>query len=1477
MIMQVLGTGSVLKRSTDRKRFNTVTAAVSIVIALVATLFMQSVIINPGVARADIGDAPVPGSGGGSGTGPSHYLMVGGDDARRVSNPYQGWGQASTDYWLKRMEAATGGQVSMKQLHKYMDAGCQAAMQKAIAKSGGKAKRARVVMIYMGLRKNNGKWVSWGANGNVFADNYDGVWNKSNMNSRFAGYSASLINQVKAHGKNSANAMRGSTGARGVCVAMNEYEPGYALGVSTTAAGYGTLAGDAKPVHDVIKTSGGPASEKLKANVVLNWDGYEGGAVKQVTKQVDVTGSGTTTSPDFTPADFGWKQWPAGRYWFDIKVARQGTMVQPTDTADRVASETWTLKTPPPVKTMHDNKGRVIDPTEVTAAAMQYTAHIKAHSAGAAQLRISDYLTEKDIWIGGKTADELSNVIVKNSTGETVDAKVTVDDAGSGRTVHAIIDNPAVDWYTLFVPVAPKATGKDFNIKNHGGTCWDKGFEKNCQTTDQKQIDKKTPDPNKAWVLNKDGQLVYDVNDPQKTNKVGADGKTFYHNDKVGAVVNGHFPANMVDDLDRYVLVDDWTKAAKYVDFTKAHETAKVYVRVGDEWVDKTEFFQFRTEGTRTIATATPEGLGDDGILVAGTKLLKNDVQTKLVIEGQFYPVNDETNTHGDTLVLYNEGLEIYNNEEIKTNVPPVFIWNPNPDKEVLGQKGQAGPHTDLSINENKVMPGQLLQYKVGIDMNLPNDNDRAYSLKRFSVVDKYDPNFIVNRKSIKIIDNRDRAKVVPVKYYNVKFDDAKHMFTVEFTEEWMKKFASNSQHLDRGADNKVQWLNMTFNGQVSTKVKGGDEIKNIAYQIVNDSTTPTNWVTNEVPPARPLKEDLDTQGNDINGKTVISGDRIVYRVTMDASPKPANTPGNAADKLAYWVHKLGMVDDYDEEFLDLEASNVKVLQAGTGKNVTSEFNVQVKNGKAYVFAKTHDYTKLDGTVIKGDPQPSDLAAYDNAPIKPDDDPIINQELLGHKYHIMLDTQVKKSQDGYVIKNVAYQNLENMKQVTNVVHNPLKEITPKKDATINASADAKSINNTEVGLNKQFNYKLSSSIIPAKRAYKSTDWSITDKYDTKHDRYTGTWLVIAERDIYDADGNVKYRKGDTLAKSKSPLAKLFKVNNAGEIVSMMDLRSPGGKFTLHAGEDVFKALAKMVPEAPKSTGEAMKKADDIKGMASAVLQTDLVNSEGVKMLAKGTELDKESLIKALNDAADKMTEQLFTVEETEHGVVTAKAEQGILDLFNTEKSMNAEQGWSVFIMMDRIAPGEVKNTHIETYNGKERKSNEVVTRTPENPGIKVTKWDKESGIKNGDRNKASDALTVTKDTVIVFTIKNTGDVPLVNVKLTDKTLSGDTDVKDIKCPATLEQNGLKPGETVECEGVLKGLQPGAKLHTDKATVTGESYYTGKKVTSEDPWNGAAPTVLAKTGAAMLPIGLVAFGLTAAGLVTIMSRRRSQVK
>ena len=247
-----------------------------------------------------------------------------------------------------------------------------------------------------------------------------------------------------------------------------------------------------------------------------------------------------------------------------------------------------------------------------------------------------------------------------------------------------------------------------------------------------------------------------------------------------------------------------------------------------------------------------------------------------------------------------------------------------------------------------------------------------------------------------------------------------------------------------------------------------------------------------------------------------------------------------------------------------------------------------------------------------------------------------------------------------------------------------------------------------------------------------------------------------------------------------------------------------------------------------------------------------------------------------------------------------------------------EAGWRAYIQCKRLAVTDRhENRSAEHYNDKEFQSNIVWTRTPDmTPSIDVQKWDRKSGWPNGDRDNSKDALTVSGDTEIAFTITNTSKTdPDTNqgavyrtkdLKLEDSTIVGDGEVVDIKYPSDWDTRVLKPGESVEVTGTLKGV---TKTHTDRAKVTGtplvecpvtdtdpfggkndetrpsnavDAKDGDKTVTlcsdtkaesNTDDWNGYRPS-LARTGAAIGGMLLAVIAVGALGTGLLLARRKA---
>jgi len=116
-----------------------------------------------------------------------------------------------------------------------------------------------------------------------------------------------------------------------VVIALDKYQPAppnYDLTVSTQAGGTFTQAGATGDVSDAITTSRGNSSisENVTGTITLHWTGLDGTA-RTASKQF-TQGNNTTQSVSFgfRDVDKTWKSWPAGSYYYDVNVPKQGKM-----------------------------------------------------------------------------------------------------------------------------------------------------------------------------------------------------------------------------------------------------------------------------------------------------------------------------------------------------------------------------------------------------------------------------------------------------------------------------------------------------------------------------------------------------------------------------------------------------------------------------------------------------------------------------------------------------------------------------------------------------------------------------------------------------------------------------------------------------------------------------------------------------------------------------------------------------------------------------------------------------------------------------------------------------------------------------------------------------------------------------------------------------------------------------------------------
>lgn len=941
-----------------------------------------------------------------------------------------------------------------------------------------------------------------------------------------------------------------------------------------------------------------------------------------------------------------------------------------------------------------------------------------------ASYSITDDLTGSIQWIDWK-----SGKVFVDGKDETANFTIAIDRKAGTATATAksayiaktMFRNSAskVRFYLTGTIKKGATEGKKIQLTNKAYEKWNN----ETRPTNEPPVFVWTPNPNKAWAMKVGGKWQLTV-DPTKSDKVGGDDKYYRLGDEVAAVISGTLPTGL-GRVPEIAWTDDFANVDSILDL-KDTSNIKVYEQdttdeanasvndLNKTGKDVTDQFDITAEGTKVTVSAKDS-------YEAAQKDLKTAKQISVVIpfdvnfdtvkllESYGKAEGDELNTCADPKGddLDNKGGQTVGGSTVDTNTPKICVTVPPIHKQVIAESSQGGDQS--SIDTKTVFPGQTVEYTVRVDPQIPAD--QAYSVTAIKLSDTYSEYTTANKQTLEITD-LGTGGIIPKSAYKVQWDEKAHSFEATFTKDWVAanwKAGSNPRVLLR------------FEAKVNEDAPTDKTVGNKAALTVNNGVTPSNKVENEPPVIKPSKQDTQKDPTiNIDGKTALLGDEIYYRVTLDARQ----------DNQAYKVWRLGMTDDYDDEYLKLDATNVKITDE-TGKDVTDKFNIQDKDGALYAYAKLVD-TEIPATgeTVKGDPQPEDLKTYSESDEHdPLTQPAIDQTLLGHTYTVTMPMTVIKVTDGYTVKNKATQVLNKIRKDTNEVTNPLKPINPAKDVTVKvggASANGKSIYK-----GRSFLYQLDSSILPANRAYPQVDkWDIVDSLDPAFDEYTGQWAVYATRDLL-SGGEALASKGDRIAGSGFDSSKL-----GGDLFTLSAATVDGRNVVTIEATDRYRAL----------------------------------------------------------------------VSDDSH-----------------------EAGWRAYIQCKRLAVTDRhENQFTEHYNDKTLESNVVWTRTPDmTPSIDVQKWDRKSGWPNGDRDNSKDALTVSGDTEIVFTITNTSKTDpdtkqgavfrTKDIKLEDSTIVGDGEVVDLKYPADWDTKVLKPGESVEVTGTLKGV---TKTHTDRAKVTG---------------------------------------------------------
>lgn len=1099
--------------------------------AALAALVAAATLVSPFSAYAGEGGG---GSGTGTGSGDGTAGGVG-----KVSWVYKdNYGTPTRDNAIAAMQSAGVKNLGGTESNKAIDDAVNNANAECVARSqaaGQSDLQCRLVSVgFVHTPGSSGDWYT-GANGSLTAKQWQDAWVSSGIpnntyNYNGTDYKASSPFNDGSTTINSLVRRETDKAPRAfIAIALSQYEPApanYDLTVTTNhRQGTDLKVGSTTPIGDTLHASNNASGikENLNGTAVIHYEGQKNGyvAAQTVSKPIAFANDGDTQLDRLaTPADFGMGHWQEGRYWIDIQVSKQGRMRSAVDTADKDPSETWSVSAEPPtppVKTIDEG---------VSADGMTNRTVIRYGTGkGGYEMTLKDKITADgvDYAVGNYRLVDKSD----NDRDVSNEFTITWDKASDTVTAVRSADKGEMplDHEIEFSFDVTVSRPKDFRkVKDHATGRWNQEAEADAGS---KESDTWQPNPDKSWIHGRDGKWQA-VIDPQETNKTGGDSHTYLDGDKVGSVVNGTIGKDLIQTPKQFTLTDDWT-AADYL-FDPDTKNIRVYEATAgtdressvsdivNTGKDVTDQFDITVQGTTATAKAKASYL-------KGLKKLKNPRQVTLLIPGRIdfaggkgaeQVRKDFKKDAGDELTfctapdgkdLTNGGSETVNNHTEPTNEPKICGYIPPAGKDVVGEASQGGDQE--SVQGKVVQPGQRVEYQLTTQPQLPSD--LAYTVRSVSFTDSYDPYLKPDKQTLEMMD-LNTGKPVSRKKYTTTWDDSKHMFTLTVTDQ------ETISQWRAGANPRLQ---VRFEGTVSDDAPTDHKVGNKWVLTLNNSLTPSNEVFNIPPKLDPVKQDTRKDPTiSIDGRTALLGDEIHYHVDIDAKQ----------DNQAYKVWRLGMTDDYDDEYLKLDATNVEITDE-TGKDVTDKFNIQDRDGVLYAYAKLVDTgIPATGETVKGDPQPEDLKAYGESDgHDPLSQPAIDQTLLGHTYAVSMPMTVIKVTDGHVVKNKATQVLDRIRKDTNEVTNPLKPINPAKDVTVKVGGA--SANGRSVYKDSTFLYQLDSSILPAHRAYPQVDqWAIEDALDPAFDEYTGQWAVYATRDLV-SGGEVVASKGERIAGS----------------------------------------------------------------------------------------------------------------------------------------------------------------------------------------------------------------------------------------------------------------------------------------------------------------------------------------------------------
>ncbi|MEY8736804.1 SspB-related isopeptide-forming adhesin [Lactobacillus sp. AN1001] len=540
---------------------------------------------------------------------------------------------------------------------------------------------------------------------------------------------------------------------------------------------------------------------------------------------------------------------------------------------------------------------------------------------------------------------------------------------------------------------------------------------------------------------------------------------------------------------DSKVMVDE-----QPVHGTAANMTPTAFYSSGiHSYADGPQAMIFLSKGLSSYVIGTTNPNGNDAT---------NVNWGKEVIGAYFVQLGFGANSMKTVPMPTNEVHYSYN----KLNIPFTSIIRGEAKYQYHNLNVLSEPHKDVGSGEvsgtiKQSTDGKVVPKGSEITFSLTMPDMPAYRTDNISsrtTVDHLDPKFGYQKLKVWVQDSNGKLEDMTS---HVKAE--LHGYDLYITEDDVLLARYNQ---DKSKKISVPVINL-----YGTALQDASKIYNTYEVYTNDAKAVSNTVTVPTPDApKPVKKDLNDQGVDINGKSLLSGEKPVFEIVADYDQYKGIT-ANQVD-----IDKgFAIIDDYPDEAMVLEPGNATAFDV-QNKPVT-DLEYKIYNSLKEAPSNVQLAVARSGLAIKG--------AFLVASPKDNKEYFTKYVQTGNSVTVRLPGTIKKGYSGSLV-NGGYEIDFGNGYATNVVTNPVSKIDPKKDVVLNVKDNA-SINKHIIKIGQKYNYELLSSVRPANYGGNTKSWSISDTFD-KRDHYNNQTLVQAKKDFV-IDGHI-VKTGEDITK-----------------------------------------------------------------------------------------------------------------------------------------------------------------------------------------------------------------------------------------------------------------------------------------------------------------------------------------------------------